>query len=291
LPRTRRLVLTALTSVPLALGSLVALQGPAQAADTDVKINEVEAQDGIPGDWVELKNTGATAEDISGYVIKDSGANTFTIPGGTTIPAGGYFTLDVDSMGADGDSARFYKPDGTTLLDTLTWATAAAGTWSRCPEGVGANLDTIGTKNLANACSAVTPWQGSPTVTTVDVANQLGGNLSGLAYEPSGSAAPGALWSVTNNPGTLRRLTSSAGTWSTAATWTLKYANGLPAGNPDAEGVTLTDAGAAAGVYVAVERDGNGGSQPMVLRYAPSGAGSTINAVNQWDLSANLPGL
>ena len=286
--RTRRLVLTTLTSVPLVLGALVALQAPAQAADTDIKINEVESQDGIPGDWVELKNTGATAEDISGYVIKDSGANAFTIPGGTSIAAGGYFTLDVSSMG-DADSARFFKPDGTTLLDTLTWATPAEGTWSRCPEGGGPNLDTIGTKNLANACSPVTAWQGSPTPTTVDVAGQLGGNLSGLAYEPSGSATPGSLWSVTNNPGTLRRLTSSAGTWSPAATWTLRYANGT--GNPDAEGVTITDAGAAAGVYVAVERNGDGGSQPMVLRYAPSGAGSTISAVNQWDLSANLPGL
>jgi len=78
--RTRRLVLTTLTAVPLALGALVALPAPpAQAAETDVKINEVESADGIPGDWIELKNTGVTSVDLSNYVLRDSGAGNVTV--------------------------------------------------------------------------------------------------------------------------------------------------------------------------------------------------------------------
>ena len=90
--RTRTLVLTCLTSVPLALGALVALPASSYAADTDVQINEVEASGGWLDDWIELKNTGGSAVDISGWVTKDSGnsaGNTRTIPGRHHAPARG----------------------------------------------------------------------------------------------------------------------------------------------------------------------------------------------------------
>ena len=55
--------------------------------------------------------------------------------------------------------------------------------------------------------------------------------------------------------------------------------------------MTITDAGSAGGVYVATERDGAGVSRPAILRFTPTGAGGALNATNDWNLTADLPGL
>jgi hypothetical protein len=117
--------------------------------------------------------------------------------------------------------------------------------------------------------------------------------MSGLAYQPSGTAERGVLWAVRNDPGTLYRLTFDGTTWTHSAGWNdgkpLRYAGGT--GNPDAEGVTL--AGDPNAVYVATERDGDNSTDsfPLVLRYDVSGAGSPLTATQDWDLTAQLPPL
>jgi hypothetical protein len=99
------------------------------------------------------------------------------------------------------------------------------------------------------------------------------------------------LWGVRNSgPSSLFRMVPSGALWSPAApgfTKTLVYKNGI--GAPDAEGVTLAD-GDPNAVYVASERDGNGGTRPQILRYDTSG-GNPLAATNEWDLSLDLPGL
>jgi lamin tail-like protein len=292
----RRIALSLLAAVPLALGGMVAVTAPAHAVDGDVKVNEVATSGGIPGDWIELVNTGGTSVDLSTYVLKDSNnGNTFTIPNGTTIPGGGYLAFDVDaSFGlSSNDEARLFKPDGTTLIDGVAWVTAPSTTWSRCPEGAGALSDTeVGTKGLPNACAPATAWPGGAAVSPVASGAGLSagtGDVSGLAYEGSGTTAPGTMWIVDNGLGLLYKTTSSGGTWAPTASWNLNYPGG--SGTPDAEGVTITDAGSAGGVYVAAERDGAGGSRPAILRFAPSGAGGALNATNDWNLTTDLPGL
>ena len=57
---------------------------------------------------------------------------------------------------------------------------------------------------------------------------------------------------------------------------------------PDAEGVTV-NAGDPGAVYVSTERNGNGGTRPSVLRSSTTGASTTLDATNDWDLSADLP--
>jgi lamin tail-like protein len=292
-----RLVLSALAAVPLAIGALVALPAPAQALDTDVKVNEVSSQGGIPGDWIELVNLGNTPVDLSNYVLKDSNnGNIFTIPNGTTIAANGYYAADVDSAFGlgNGDDARFFKPDGTTLIDGVTFANhATKTTWSRCPEGTGPLVDTeVGTKGLPNACAPATAWPGGAAVTPVASGGGLSagtGDVSGLAYEGSGTSVPGTMWVVDNGLGRLYRVANSGGTWAPTANWDLNYPGGT--GTPDSEGVTITDAGSAGGVYVATERDGAGASRPAILRFTPTGAGGALNATNDWNLTADLPGL
>jgi hypothetical protein len=292
--RTRRLVLSAISALPLALGALVALPAPAQALDTDIAINEIESNDGIVDDWVELTNTGAGLVNISSWVVKDSGeGNNVTIPPGTIVPAGGYYAVDMGGLG-NGDTVRVFAADGVTLIDSQVYAAHAANTTlSACPEGSTTFGDAeVGTKGLPNACSAGNSWFGGNAVTAVDSPNAFGGSdVSGLAYEGSGSTAPGTMWAVQNGTGLLFKVASAGGVWAPTATYDLNYTNGI--GKPDAEGVTITDAGAAGGVYVATERDGDnsGVSRPAILRYAPTGAGGALTATNDWNLTTDLPGL
>ena len=291
--RTRRLVLTTLTAVPLALGVLVSLPTSAHAVDTDIAINEIESNDGIVDDWVELKNTGLGLVNISGWIVKDVGeTNNVTVPPGTIVPPGGYYSVNMGGLG-NGDTVRVFASDNVTLIDSQAYLAHGSTTLSACPEGSTTFADTeVGTKNLPNACTAGNSWFGGSSVTAVDALNAFGGSdVSGLAYEGSGTTAPGTLWAVQNGTGFLFKTTSTGGVWAPSASWDLNYASGL--GKPDAEGVTITDAGAAGGVYVATERDGDnsGVSKPAIVRYAPTGAGGPLTATNEWNLTANLPGL
>ena len=110
--------------------------------------------------------------------------------------------------------------------------------------------------------------------------NVLGADVSGLDYEGSGTASPGVLWAVDNGGSVLHRLVWDGTQWvrDTNNGWStgkgLRYANGV--GTVDAEGVTLTDAGAAGGVFVSSERDltNSAVSKPSVLRFDVSGAGA-----------------
>ena len=137
-------------------------------------------------------------------------------------------------------------------------------------------------------------WAGASAVQNVGVINALGGNMSGLAYEGTGSATPGVLWASKNGPGMLYRLIRNGSTWSSDASngWgagkTLRYPNG--SGSPDAEGVTFAGS-TAGGIYVATERnnDVSGTSRNAVLRFDPAATGTTLVATREWNLTADLP--
>jgi hypothetical protein len=277
-------------------------KGAANDCGVAVKINEVESNGGTPGDWIELINNGSTAVDLSGYILRDSDdTHTFTIPAGTTIAAGGYLAEDVESsfgLGA-ADSARLFAPDGTTLIDSYNWSAHATTTYGRCPNGTGAFTTTSApTKGAPNACPgtvSTSPWPGGSTITTVDAANVLGGNMSGLVYQASGTSAPGVLWAIKNGPSTLYRLIWNGAIWTPDTTngWgagkALHYPDGT--GDPDSEGVTFTAAGPNAGVYVSTERNNSdsGVSRPEVLRFDPTQSGTSLNATGEWNLTADLP--
>jgi hypothetical protein len=72
----------------------------------------------------------------------------------------------------------------------------------------------------------------------------------------------------------------------------LHYPDGL--GKPNANGVTLAT-GDPNGVYAAIGRDDNGESsdvsRPGVLRFNVSGAETSLNATDEWDLTAELLGV
>ncbi|WP_433211181.1 lamin tail domain-containing protein [Dactylosporangium sp. CS-047395] len=246
-----------------------------------VRINEVESNGGTPGDWIELTNTGPAAVDVSGWTLKDNDdSHVFTIGSGVSLAGNGFLALDVDPVFGLGsaDSARLFTASGA-LVDSYSWTAHAATTYGRCPDGTGDfATTTVGTKGAANACPGQTPaspWPGGSAITTVDGANVLGGNMSGLAYDGS------SLWAVKNGPGTLYRLSSDGTQWNPAATYPLHYPNGT--GDPDAEGVTLANGA----VYISTERDNSnsGVSRPAVERFDVAAGAIT----REWVLTADLP--
>lgn len=280
-------------------------RGAANDCRPPVKINEVESNGGTPGDWVELLNTGSSAVDVSGFVLKDADdTHSAPIAAGTTIPAGGYLVLDENVAFTFGlgqpDSARLFAADGTTLIDSYAWTTHATTTYGRCPDGTGDLATTqVPTKGAANTCPGdivAAAWPGGQDVTTIDPQNTFQSNLSGLVYEPSGASAPGAIWAVRNGPGALYRLTRTETGYAPSADFAaagklLHYPDGL--GDVDAEGVTFTSAGPGAGIFVASERNNaaNSVSRPAILRFDPAAGSTDLTAQRDWNLTADLPGL
>ncbi|WP_328296626.1 lamin tail domain-containing protein [Streptomyces sp. NBC_00435] len=297
--RRHRLALTlALVAAPaLVAGALTAAPAHAAPAD-DIRINEVVTTGDVE-DSIELYNKGAASVDVSGWILKDdSNSSKYKIASGTTLAPGAFRAFDVHSsfgLGS-GDKARLYLPDGSTLADSFTWSTHSAPSWSRCPDGTGAFKAAAVTLGAPNSCGTsgggTTPvaWPGSGSVATADASNVFGEDLSGL-YQESG-----VMWAAQNSGKLWRLLPNGTGGWTpdTASGWsagkTLRFPGG-GSGSPDAEGVTVTGAGVAGGVFVASERNSasSGTSRLSVLKYDVSGSASTLTAAKEWNLTADLP--
>ncbi|MHA7175948.1 lamin tail domain-containing protein [Arthrobacter sp. Sr24] len=266
-----------------------------------IRINEIESDGGVPGDWVELTNIGATPVNISGFLVRDNSDKApLMVPAGTTLGAGAYIALDVDAAFGLGkaDSVRLF--DATdTQIDAHSYTAHATTTWGRCPNGTGEFVQTReATKGAGNACQGdliTAAWPGSDAIATADIANTFGSDMSGLAFEPQAVAGAGTLWAVNNGAGTLHRLVQNGGNWVEQANdvWagitTLRYADG--AGEVDAEGVTMTSAGPSAGIFVVSERNNaaSGISRPSILRYNAFGGVDTLAATAEWNLVEDLP--
>jgi hypothetical protein len=275
----------------------------ATSASADIVMNEIESDDPVVADYVELTNNGAVPVDISGYVIKDSDdTHAFTISAATTLASGAYYVADSLGFGLGaGDAARLFAAgDLVNPIDSYTWTSHAAATYGRCPDGTGSITATSSsTPGATNDCPVPgLAWPGGTAVSFADDTNVFGSNLSGLAYQPSGSSARGVVWAVRNGPSTLFRLIFDGTKWTpdTANGWSagkqLLFTNGT--GVPDAEGVTLVGDDAN-GIFVSIERNDDGAnsntSHPAVLRYDVSGAGAPLTATREWDVTADLPGL
>ena len=289
-------VLTALLLAP-GLTAAPAAAAPASAAPASaLRINEIESDAGNGvRDWVELVNAGPDAVSAGGATVRDDDdTHPVTLAAGTVVQPGASLVVETPFDLGAADTARLLAADRSTL-DSYTWTSAAPVTYARCADRTGAfTAVRTATRGAANACDptpAVGPWPGGSAVTPVDPSGVLGGNVSGLVHEATGD--PGTLWAVRNSPSVLYRLQRTGNEWAPAAgDWAngkaLKFPNG--GGAPDAEGVALTDAGAAGGLFVASERDGSSAtSRPEILRYRPETAGTTLSADGSWDLTADLP--
>ncbi|OLR93372.1 hypothetical protein BJP25_16925 [Actinokineospora bangkokensis] len=268
------------------------LTAPAAAANTDIRINEVVTT-GVVDDSVELVNTGTGTVDISGWVIKDEqDASAFTIPSGTTLGPRRYRAFDVHNAFGLGsaDKARLFLPGGTQI-DSVSWSTHGDSSWSRCTDGTGPLTAAGMTLGGPNSCPSSLPssaWPGSGAVSTADGSNVFGPDLSGLYQDGS------VLWAAQNSGKLWRLLPTSTGwTPDTSSGWGSGKRLKFPtiSGYADSEGVTVTSAGAAGGVYVSSERSdaSSGTSRTSVLRYDVSGTATTLTATREWNLTPALP--
>ena len=135
---------------------------------------------GDADDWIELKNTGTTAIDLSGMYLSDDRAEPkkWQFPAGTTIDAGGYLIIwadddDGDSPGlhtnfklsAGGESVVLSDTDanGNVVIDTVDFpALGRDESYGRTPEGSG--LFRI---RPAATPGALNPLLARPTITAV----------------------------------------------------------------------------------------------------------------------------
>ncbi|MFE7170058.1 lamin tail domain-containing protein, partial [Streptomyces sp. NPDC057616] len=292
--RSLRLLLVVVTSPALASGALGAPAAHAAAAD-DIRINEVVTT-GSVNDSVELHNKGTAAVDISGWILKDDdNSSKYAIKSGTSLAPGGFAAFDVHGAFGLGssDKARLYLPDGSTLVDSFSWTQHSAPSWSRCPDGTGAFGAAALTLGGPNACggSGVSPtaWPGGTSVATADASNAFGSDMSGLRQEG------GVMWAAQNSGKLWRLVADGSGGWKADTTggWTSGKALAYPGGSgtPDDEGVTLTGAGSAGGVYVSSERNAasSGTSRLSVLRYDVRSTSTKLTAAKEWNLTADLP--
>ena len=83
-------------------------------------------------EWIELYNPLGEAIDISGCILDDligGGTSSYTIPGGTSVPANGFLVFYQGTTGIalnnDGDDCNFINTDGTTVIDTYTYSSSS----------------------------------------------------------------------------------------------------------------------------------------------------------------------
>ncbi|HUS34057.1 MAG TPA: lamin tail domain-containing protein, partial [Verrucomicrobiae bacterium] len=92
--------------------------------------NGILDENGDQEDWIELRNTSATAVNITGYYLTDTASNLkkWRVPSGS-VPANGYLIIyasgknrstprlhTIFSLEADGEYLAFVKPDGVTKI-------------------------------------------------------------------------------------------------------------------------------------------------------------------------------
>ena len=109
-------------------------------APGQVLINEVLPAPSNNGtEWAELYNTTAGPIDIGNCYVDDiaGGSPAYHIPASTFIPAYGFWTVDqVSYFNNGGDSVRFLKEDGLTLLDSYSFGSTGYNmSWYRLPDG------------------------------------------------------------------------------------------------------------------------------------------------------------
>ncbi|KRB77014.1 hypothetical protein ASE01_09630 [Nocardioides sp. Root190] len=195
--RGTRAALAALVGlVPISLAVPTLVAAPASAAATDIKVNEIITNSATSPDSIELTNIGDQPVDVSGWILKDNNdARTLAIAGGTTIAPGSFLAIPVDGVTngfglGNGDAARVFLADGTTLVDAHTFPSHSAPSWSRCADGTGefvqATTETLG---AANDCGSVDDLVINEVESNGDTVNgdwiEIG-NPTGVALDVSG---------------------------------------------------------------------------------------------------------
>lgn len=108
---------------------------PSVALSRSIIISRILANptgDDATGEFIELKNTGATLVDLTNWQLDDEegGSTPYRIPANTRLAAGGTLTFSRTATGIalnnNGDVVRLFGPDGT-LIDSFAYDKASEG--------------------------------------------------------------------------------------------------------------------------------------------------------------------
>ena len=167
-----------------------------------VVINEIAPSISTGLDWLELYNTTSGSLDVGYCVIDDiasGGGSPYQIPANTTIPANGYWTLDLSNyFNNTGDDVRFLMDDATTVLDSYTYTSTSTDlAWYRSPSGGDwqSASTSILTKGIANPI--LTDYF-SPTFQ----AAAAGGDGNGFETNPANAFTDNSVFALDTNSGT-----------------------------------------------------------------------------------------
>ncbi len=254
------------------------------AADSanPIVINEIESNGGI-GDWVELANTDTEQSvDLTGWTLIDNDPTHPPVELSGEIESGGYaaFMTQPNFGLGDPDSVTLRDAEGT-VVDSLAWQNHAPITLGRCPDMTGAFAETSeSTHELPNACDEIVepeieaePWPFANEITDAVAAGTFGEDMSGVDI-----ATDGTVYAVNNGTSELVTMVAEGDQYVATGTQVVTYPDG--GGEPDTEGVTVTEDGQ---IFASTERDNAAGgtSRPSVLRVDTE----TGNATHEWNLA------
>jgi hypothetical protein len=142
--------------------------------DIGIVINEIDANG---NDWIEFYNRTSSAVNLAGFKVYDDAAEKFTIASGT-IPANGYFILNCDGSGLDGNASFRLSSAGETialedgggkLVDRITFPAIDNGSsFARFPDGGDAwritGVPTKGAGNGSSEAATISDFERTPVV-------------------------------------------------------------------------------------------------------------------------------
>jgi hypothetical protein len=133
------------------------------------------------GDWFELFNWGAIEFDLSGWLIKDSGGNTFVIPEGTNIAGGGGYLVFYE------DAALFNAqfPSVTNKIGPLNFGYNSSGDVILIYDEYGNLFQSVSFENVAPY--PLTPDGGGTALQLINIAVSINAPYNWTESCPEGS--------------------------------------------------------------------------------------------------------
>ncbi|MCC6620202.1 MAG: CotH kinase family protein [Deltaproteobacteria bacterium] len=122
-------------------------------------LNEIDCR-GLPLDWVEILNLGASAIDVSGMVVTDSLSDeTHFVPlGDVPLGPGERRVVALDRFGVKcGDDGVAVLDGGKLVATAGPTANPPSSTWGRVPDGTGDFTVSVPTPGAANERSSLDP--------------------------------------------------------------------------------------------------------------------------------------
>jgi len=173
----------------------------------EVVINEISVKAGFAGapdiDWIEIHNTGSVARDVSWMGLSDDSptgtGRPFSIPPGTSIPAGGFILLVGDSAAFTGFAPWNTSAAGSLILGNVSFGFGSSGDTVALFDDAGGAYDQV-------IYDAAAPWDGDittdRTAELIDASqdNSLRANWSSSA-DGNTTGSPGAANFASTPPG------------------------------------------------------------------------------------------